>query len=159
MSSQTTIEPDMSMRERWEQVEKTGEQGPVTGVTAHLTVRDGAGGAAVDFYRKAFAAEELQRLPADDGKRILHSSLKINGGHVMLADDFPEYCGGASQGAPAGVTMHLQVDDADRWFERAVEAGAIARMPPSDMFWGDRYGQVQDPFGHTWSIGSPVKAS
>ena len=59
--------------------------------------------------------------------------------------------------APAGFNIHLQVEDCDRWFKRAVDAGASAAMPPEDMFWGDRYGQVKDPFGHVWAFGSPVK--
>lgn len=155
MTDQATHDPERSMRERWESVDKSGEQGPVAGVTAYLTVKDGA--AAIDFYRRAFAAEELHRLPADDGRRILHGCLKINGGHVMLSDHFPEFCGGASLGEPSGVAMHLQVEDADRWFERAVQAGATATMPLADMFWGDRFGQVQDPFGHKWSVGAPIK--
>lgn len=130
-------------------------QGPMGGVTAHLTIREGKGSEAVEFYQAAFGAEEQLRHLADDGKRIMHSHLKINGGSVMLNDDFPEYTGGIS--VPAGVTLHLQTDDADSWWERAVAAGATIRMPLDNQFWGDRYGQVVDPFGHTWSIGGPVK--
>nr|WP_294809551.1 VOC family protein [uncultured Sphingomonas sp.] len=131
-------------------------QGPMDGVTAHLTIREGKGSEAVEFYKAAFGAEEQLRHLADDGKRIMHSHLKINGGSVMLNDDFPEYTGGIS--VPAGVTLHLQTDDADKWWERAVAAGATVRMPLDNQFWGDRYGQVVDPFGHTWSIGGPVTA-
>lgn len=148
---------DQKMRERWEATGAGAEQGPMNGVTPHLTVLGGAAADAVDFYKRAFGAKELARLPADDGKRILHGHLRINDGSIMLADDFPEYCGGAESGKPASVTLHLQVDDADAWFDRAVEAGATPTMPLADMFWGDRYGQVKDPFGHTWSIASPVK--
>lgn len=129
-------------------------QGPMDGVTAHLTIREGKGSEAVEFYKKAFGAEEQLRHLADDGKRIMHSHLRINGGSVLLNDDFPEYTGGIS--VPAGVTLHLQVDDADKWWERAVGAGATVRMPLDNQFWGDRYGQVVDPFGHHWSIGGPV---
>ncbi len=131
-------------------------QGPMDGVTAHLTIREGKGSEAVEFYKAAFGAEEQLRHLADDGKRIMHSHLKINGGSVMLNDDFPEYTGGIS--VPAGVTLHLQTDDADKWWDRAVAAGAAVRMPLDNQFWGDRYGQVVDPFGHTWSIGGPVTA-
>jgi PhnB protein len=131
-------------------------QGPMDGVTAHLTIREGKGSEAVEFYKAAFGAEEQLRHLADDGKRIMHSHLRINGGSVMLNDDFPEYTGGIS--VPAGVTLHLQTDDADKWWERAVAAGATVRMPLDNQFWGDRYGQVVDPFGHTWSIGGPVTA-
>jgi PhnB protein len=131
-------------------------QGPMDGVTAHLTIREGKGSEAVEFYKAAFGAEEQLRHLADDGKRIMHSHLRINGGSVMLNDDFPEYTGGIS--VPAGVTLHLQTDDADKWWDRAVAAGATVRMPLDNQFWGDRYGQVVDPFGHTWSIGGPVTA-
>ncbi len=96
---------------------------------------------------------------ADDGTRIMHAHLHINGASLMLHDDFPEHRGpGATpDGPPAGTVLHLQVDDADRWFERAVDAGATVRMPLQDMFWGDRYGHVGDPFGHVWSIACRVK--
>ena len=130
-------------------------QGPMGGVTAHLTIREGKGTEAVDFYRNAFGAEELARHMAEDGERIMHSHLRINGGSVMLNDDFPEWPGGVP--VPAGVTLHIQTDDADRWWERALAAGAMVRMPLDNQFWGDRYGQVVDPYGHTWSIGGPVK--
>ena len=131
------------------------EQTPMRGVTAHLTIREGKGSAAVDFYKAAFGAEELRRHLADDGKRIMHAHLVINGGALMLNDDFPEYTGGVA--VPAGVTLHIHTDDADPWWERAVAAGATIRMPLDNQFWGDRYGQVIDPFGHTWSIGGPLK--
>jgi PhnB protein len=74
----------------------------------------------------------------------------------MMHDDFPEYSGQA-MAAPSGVTLHLQVDDADRWYDRAIAAGATSVMAPENMFWGDRYAQVKDPFGHLWSIGHPLK--
>jgi PhnB protein len=131
------------------------EQIPMNGVTAHLTIAGGKGSAAIDFYKAAFGAQELGRHLADDGTRIMHAHLVINGGALMLNDDFPEYTGGV--GAPAGVTLHIHTDDADKWWERAVAAGAIVRMPLDNQFWGDRYGQVVDPFGHTWSIGGPLK--
>lgn len=126
------------------------------GVIPHLTIGDKRGKEAVDFYKNAFGAEQaMEAHMADDGERIMHAHLTINGGAVMLNDDFPEYGGAA--GAPAAVTLHLQVDDADTWFRRALDAGATETMPLSDQFWGDRYGQVKDPFGHSWSIGAPVK--
>jgi PhnB protein len=124
-------------------------------VIPYLTVKGGK--AAVDFYTRAFGATEVYRQLAEDGERLMHSRLTINGGTVMLSDDFPEYHGGRPTPAPTGVTMHLQVDDADVWYDRAVAAGATARMPLQDMFWGDRYGQLADPFGHSWSIAAPVK--
>ena len=137
-------------------MEQSEQQGPSGGITAHLSIRGGRAAEAIEFYKKAFGAEELLRHPADDGKRLLHAHLKINGGSLMLADDFPEYRGGKA-GPPEGVTLHLQVPDADAAWKRAVDAGAQVTMELADQFWGDRYGQVQDPFGHSWSIGAPVK--
>jgi PhnB protein len=127
---------------------------PLRGVTPYLTVRGASD--AVEFYKRAFGAIELQRMPAQDGKRLMHCHLKINGADVMMSDEFPEHGFGLGSG-PNGVTLHLAVDDADKWYQRAVDAGATVRMPIADAFWGDRYGQIQDPFGHTWSIGSPQK--
>ncbi len=123
-------------------------------VTPHLVV-DGAA-KAIDFYKKAFGAEEISRFPAPDGKRLMHAELKIGTSRIMLNDDFPEYCGGQAReprklGATP-VTIHLYVQDCDALFKRAVDAGAQVKMPLQDMFWGDRYGQVSDPFGHDWSI-------
>lgn len=132
------------------------EQGPTSGLTPHLTIRDGRAAEAIDFYARAFGATEQTRIPADDGKRLMHAHLIVNGASLMLNDDFPEYRGGPTA-APSAVTLHLQVDDADRWFERAVGAGATVSMPIGDQFWGDRYGQVTDPFGHSWSIGAPIR--
>lgn len=133
------------------------EQGPIDGITAHLMIRDGRAGDAIAFYGQAFGAEELGRHMADDGKRIMHAHLKLNNASLMLNDDFPEMAGGHHAGAPSGVTLHLQVDDADAWWNRALGAGATVRFDIGDQFWGDRYGQVTDPFGHTWSIGCPIK--
>jgi len=129
---------------------------PLTGVTPYLSIASRGGMAAVEFYARAFGAVEVRRMVADDGERLIHSHLHINGGSVMLSDEFPEM-GGAVDVAPASVIVHLQVDDADEWWNRAVIAGAVPVFPLSDQFWGDRYGQVLDPFGHTWSIGAPAK--
>lgn len=134
-------------------------QGPATGLTPHICIRDGRAAEAVDFYARAFGATEQRRNLADDGKRLMHAHLHLNGASLMLHDDFPEFRGGQAAGAPEGVVLHLQVDDADTWFERAVAAGASVTMPIGDQFWGDRYGQVADPFGYTWSIGAPIKAA
>ena len=94
---------------------------------------------------------------AEDGERLMHAYLRINGGDVMLHDEFPEM-NGEQDIAPKGVTLHLQVDDADEWWNRAILAGGVPVYPLADQFWGDRYGQLKDPFGHSWSIGSPIKA-
>jgi len=124
------------------------------GVTPYLTVRGAK--AAVDFYRRAFGAEEVRRVEAEDGERLLHCHLRINGSHVLMSDEFREHGDGLEEG-PMGVTLHLQVDDADKWWHRAISAGATPVMPLADQFWGDRYGQVRDPFGHRWSIGAPIE--
>ena len=117
----------------------------------HLVI-DGAA-EAIDFYKKAFGAEELSRMPAPDGRRIMHAQIRIGSSIVMLADDFPEYCGGkassptALKGTP--VSIHRYVVDCDAAIKRAQDAGATVLMPATDMFWGDRYGVVIDPFGPT----------
>ena len=128
---------------------------PAGGVIPYLTIPSRGGQAAVEFYRAAFGAEELFRNLAEDGERIMHSRLMINGALVMLSDEFPEY-GMPADVRPQAVTLHLQVDDADEWWARALVAGAVPTMPLADQFWGDRYGRLTDPFGHSWSIGAPV---
>jgi len=138
-------------------VERNEQQGPAGGITPHLAIRDRRAAEAIDFYTRAFGARELHRVPTEDG-RIMHCHLEINGGALMLNDDFPEYRGGGEAPAPEGVTLHLQVPDVDAFWQQAVGAGATVTMALEDQFWGDRYGQVQDPFGHRWSIGAPVKA-
>jgi PhnB protein len=126
------------------------------GIVAHLTIRDGKAADAIDFYKRAFdATEAMAPHMADDNKRIMHAHLLINGGNLMLNDDFPEHGGPAS--APGSLTLHLQVPDADAAWNKAIAAGATERFPLADQFWGDRYGQVEDPFGFRWSIGAPVK--
>ena len=131
-------------------------QGPTTGLTPHIAIADKRASEAIDFYIRAFGATENVRVPADDGVRLMHAHLTINGASLMMHDEFPEYVEHQS-GPPDGVTLHLQVDDADAWFERAVAAGATVVMPLDNMFWGDRYAQLKDPFGHQWSIGGPIK--
>jgi PhnB protein len=129
------------------------------GVIAYLTVKDGA--AALDFYTKAFGAALQYKKLADDGKRLMHARLEVNGGVLMLSDDFPEYNGGVSMAPaldqPRGITLHMQVPDCDATFSQAVEAGAAGIMPPADMFWGDRYARLRDPFGHVWSLAHAVR--
>lgn len=129
---------------------------PSGGVVPYLTIPSRGGQAAVEFYRAAFGAEELFLNLANDGERLLHSRLLINGGLLMLSDEFPEY-GHEGDVVPKGVALHLQVDEADEWWNRALTAGAVPVMPLDDQFWGDRYGRLMDPFGHTWSIAAPIK--
>jgi PhnB protein len=132
------------------------EQGPSGGVTPHLTIREGKAADAIAFYAKAFGAQEVGRHMADDGKRIMHAHLKINGGALMLNDEFPEFMSAPST-PPGSLVLHLQVPDADAAWQKATAAGAQVRFEMKDQFWGDRYGQVQDPFGFTWSIAAPVR--
>lgn len=133
------------------------EQGPRGGVTPHITIRESKGAEAIDWYKRAFGAEELARHAVEDG-RLMHAHLRINGGALMLNDDFPEHTGTLSS-PPASLVLHLQVPDPDIAWERALEAGATVRFELKDQFWGDRYGQVTDPFGFNWGIGAPIKRS
>jgi PhnB protein len=130
------------------------DQGPTGGLTPHLTIKGGTAAEAIEFYKAAFRATERARMLAEDGKRLMHAHLVVNGASLMLNDDFPEYHGPGDTGAgpPSAFTLHLQVDDADAWFAHATAAGAEVAMPLTDMFWGDRYGQVRDPFGFRWAI-------
>jgi uncharacterized glyoxalase superfamily protein PhnB len=119
-------------------------------ITPHLVCAGAA--AAIEFYKKAFGAEELVRLAGPNGK-LMHASIKIGNASVMLVDELPEW--GSSSPLTLGgspVTIHLYVPDVDAFVTRAVKAGAILRMPVEDMFWGDRYGIIEDPFGHKWSV-------
>lgn len=126
---------------------------PTQGVTPYLMVR-GASQAA-EWYARALAAQEVMRMPMEGTDKLMHCHLRINGGDVFMSDEFPEY--GASLGdGPRGVTMFLAVDDADFWYNRAVQAGATVRMEIADQFWGDRYGEVVDPYGHGWAFGAPI---
>ncbi len=124
-------------------------------VTPHLVCADAA--AAIAFYVKAFNAVEAARLPGPDGK-IWHAMVRIGDSPVMLVDEFPDY-GSLGPKAREGtsVTLHLYVKDADAAFKQAIEAGATVKMPLENTFWGDRYGIVEDPFGHAWSIATHVK--
>lgn len=119
-------------------------------VTPHIVCAGAAD--AIGFYQRAFGAEEVTRLVAPDG-RLAHAAIRIGDSTVMLVDEWAE-CGAMGPKALKGtpVTLHLYVPDADAALARAVAAGATVVMPLADMFWGDRYGQVEDPFGHRWSI-------
>jgi uncharacterized glyoxalase superfamily protein PhnB len=123
-------------------------------VTPHLTVRGAA--QAIDFYKTAFGAEESYRMPNPQGEGLWHAEIKIGDSYIFLNDEYPEM-GSMSPNTLGGssVTLHLEVKDVDAWFERAIRAGATVTMPIEDMFWGDRYGKLVDPFGHHWSISTP----
>lgn len=124
-------------------------------VTPHLICAGASD--AIAFYQKAFGAVEIVRLPGPDGK-LMHAAIRIGDSAVFLYDEAPQWGALgplALKGSP--VAIHLYVADADALFARAVKAGATVKMPMSDMFWGDRYGAVIDPFGHHWSIASRVR--
>jgi len=124
-------------------------------VTPHLVCAGAVD--AIEFYKKAFGAVEGGRLPGPNGK-LMHAMIRIEGSVVMLVDEMPEWgaLGPKSlKGSP--VTIHLYVEDVDAFAARAVAAGAKITMPVADMFWGDRYGKLEDPFGHHWSIGTHIR--
>jgi PhnB protein len=124
-------------------------------LSPHIMVRDAE--KAIDFYKKAFGAEEIARMPGPDGKTIMHAELKFGNSMMMMCQEMPGMeCSSVSPQTAGKTTavLHLYVEDADALFDRAVKAGAKSIMPIGDMFWGDRYGQVGDPFGHVWSIGT-----
>jgi PhnB protein len=122
-------------------------------LTAHLIVKGAS--QAIEFYKKAFGAEELGRLTGPNGNSVMHADLKIGDSHIFLVDEFPEIdCRGPESIGGTPVTIHMYVEDVDAAFDKAVAAGAKVQMPLADMFWGDRYGVVTDPFGHSWSLAS-----
>jgi PhnB protein len=124
-------------------------------LTPHLICAGAAD--AIGFYRRAFGATELRRLAGPDGK-LMHAAVRIGDSTLMLVDESPEWKSFGPKtlkGTP--VVLHLYVPNVDEVFAQAVAAGATARMPVTDMFWGDRYGQVEDPFGHLWSIATHTK--
>lgn len=131
------------------------ERPPMAGVVPHLICRDAK--AAIDFYKKAFGAQEMFSLADKQGK-LMHGSITVNGAMVMLMDEYPEH--GAKSPLSLGgsaVILHLQVPDVDAAYRKAVDAGASPLMERADQFWGDRYGSVVDPFGHCWSLATTVK--
>lgn len=125
---------------------------PLCGVTPYLHV-DGATKAAA-FYKTAFGAREIAAQPEDDKGRTMHIHLDINGASVMLCDFYPEH--GHPFKVPQAFALHIEVDDVDKWWSRAVAAGAEIVLPLQAMFWGARYGIVRDPFGVSWSLGMPA---
>lgn len=120
-------------------------------VSAHIVVNNAS--EAIDFYKKAFGAEEVARVPGPDGKSVMHAELRIGTSRLMLNDEFPQM--GAKSAKTIGatpVTLHLYVDNVDELYDRAVKAGAKVKMPVENTFWGDRYGRIEDPYGHQWAI-------
>jgi uncharacterized glyoxalase superfamily protein PhnB len=124
-------------------------------VTPHLICAGAAD--AIEFYKKAFHAVDVGRVPGPAGK-LMHACIRIGDSAVMLVDEFPDWgkFGPKSlKGSP--VTIHLYVEDVDAMFERAVGAGAKIKMPLENTFWGDRYGVLEDPFGHHWSVATHIR--
>jgi uncharacterized glyoxalase superfamily protein PhnB len=120
-------------------------------VTPYLTIKGAA--QAIEFYRRAFGAQEIDRITGPDGTSVMHAEIRIGDSVVMLSDEMPK-AGCRSPETLGGTTgsLYLYVPDVDAAFQRALDAGATAIMPPADMFWGDRFGQLADPFGHQWGM-------
>jgi len=127
-----------------------------TNITPHLVFDKAAD--AIEFYKKAFGAQELMRMPGPDG-RLMHAAVRIGDSDLMMCDAFPEYGGSPSPKTLGNspVTIHLNTPDVDKVFAQAIKAGATETMPVADMFWGDRYGKLVDPFGHHWSIATRIE--
>lgn len=129
-----------------------------TGLLLHIVVNNAT--KAIEFYKQAFNATEVRRVPAQDGKRIMHAELRVGETTMYLCDEFPEFGPMyyknplALGGTP--IVIHQYVPDVDAAIKRAADAGAKVTMPAADQFWGDRYGQITDPFGHVWSFGKPL---
>jgi PhnB protein len=127
--------------------------------TPYLTIKGAA--EAIAFYQKAFGATENQRMPAQDGKRVMHACLTINGGAVMLSDEFSEHGGppAPSMDKPSPVAVAIQCAkpaEVDAMFKRAVGAGCKATLEPHDAFWGARFAMLADPYGHRWMLNAPL---
>ena len=124
-------------------------------ITPYLVVKDAV--KAIGFYKNAFGAQEMCTSKTDDGK-VMNAQLRIGDSVIMLNEEFPEHgCLGPSKENPSPVTINLYVKNVDEAYDQAISAGAEATMPVSNMFWGDRYGALKDPFGHNWSIATHVE--
>jgi uncharacterized glyoxalase superfamily protein PhnB len=125
-------------------------------ITPHMTVRDAA--RAIEFYKQAFGATTRGGVMQGPDGKIMHAELIIGDSALMLADEFPQFGSLSPQSTGgAGTTLHIYTEDVDSTFDRAIKAGAKVEMPITDMFWGDRYGKLADPFGHKWSIATHKK--
>lgn len=124
-------------------------------ITPHLVIKDCEN--ALEFYKKAFGSQEIYRSKMPDG-RIMHAMIQIGNSFVMMTDEFPDM-GAVGPNTLGGTSTALQIytEDADKLFKQAIDAGAIQIMPIADMFWGDRYGQIQDPYGHRWAIATHTR--
>ncbi len=125
-------------------------------ITPHIICSDVA--KAIEFYKKAFAAEDVCSMPGPDGKGVMHAEISIGNSRLMLGQENPQWNMKSPTtlgGTP--VTIHLYVEDCDASYKRAIDAGATSIMPPDDAFWGDRYSTIADPFGHSWSLATHTK--
>lgn len=143
------------MKKAKKPVKAAGKYKSNQSIVPHIVCRGASD--AIAFYAKAFGATELMRLPGPDGK-LIHAAVEIHGAMLMLNDEMPQW-GNLSPHSLNGtpVTIHLNVADVDAVVAQAVAAGATVKMPVADMFWGDRYGIVEDPFGHQWSIATHMR--
>ena len=141
-----------SQRKRPKQARKVSPIPPgYHSVTPYLTIRNAA--QAIAFYQRAFGAKEVLRMPGPDGQTVMHAELKIGDSFVMLSDEFPDMGARSPQmlgGSPVSLLIYTR--DVDALYQRAVQAGATPQMPPQDMFWGDRWAKLSDPYGHAWQI-------
>ena len=135
------------------------EQDNMPPITPYLTIK--GANEAIEFYKKAFGATENARLPYEDGKRLMHAEISINGGIVLLSDEFAEFSKvtwpATGESAPISVALHFEKPaDLDAAFKRATAAGAASITEPADMFWGGRFAVVADPFSHHWMMHAPL---
>jgi PhnB protein len=136
-------------------VEPTQRSKGYHSVTPVLTVANAK--EAIDFYKKAFGAEEREICYGPDGKQVMHAEIKIGDSIIMLNDEFPTMgCVGPKALGGSPVSLFIYVENVDSVYERAVKAGATATMPVADQFWGDRFGQLTDPYGHKWGISTHI---
>ncbi len=126
-------------------------------LTPYIVVHNGA--EAIEFYQRAFGAEVVSVMKTEEGDKVMNAQLKFGDSMLMLNDEFPDWgVFGAKTLGKNPVTIHISCEDIDAEFQRAVDAGCTIKTPLEDQFWGDRYGQVEDPFGYAWSLGQPIKS-
>ncbi len=125
-------------------------------LTPYLTLSDA--NAAIEFYKKAFGATEKARMPSQDGKKLMHAELEFAGGRLFLSDDFTDAAKGTARVRTSVFIGLERAADVDKITDRAESAGAKINQQPQDMFWGDRFAQFTDPFGHEWMVGAPKDA-
>jgi uncharacterized glyoxalase superfamily protein PhnB len=153
--------PSIASQGEWriEMPTKTSPTTKVQPTSPYLTVKGAAD--AIALYKKAFGAKEKARMPAHDGQRLMHADLTINGGTILLSDEFPEYGGPSapSNGTPPPVAITIQYKkpaDVDATFQRAIAVGCKSVQEPEDAFWDARFAMLTDPFGHRWMLNAPL---